>query len=108
MGDKCISKRGSAPPTRDTKMIKFNKHNVTNGTSKARVTYSAFKMISTGQDCVTIYAKSGHEGRTLSDMFGAEYENNSDMMTDYFEAGRVRILSNNPLYAAALERAKGG
>ena len=87
-------------------MIKFNKHNVTNGASKARVTYSAFKMISTGQDCVTVYAKSGLEGRTLGDMFNAEYENNSDMMTDYFEAGRVRILSSNPLYAAALERAK--
>lgn len=87
-------------------MIKFNKHNVTNGTAKARVTYSAFAMVTTGQECVTLYAKGFLDGRTLGDIFCTEYENNTDSMTDYFEAGRVRILKGHPLYAAALERAK--
>jgi hypothetical protein len=89
-------------------MIKFNKHNVTNGTVKARVTYSAFKMVSTGEECVTIYAKDWMSGRVLGAIFDAEYENNSDMMTDYFEKGRVRILKGNPLYAAAYQRATSG
>ena len=86
-------------------MIKFNKHNVTNGTEKARVTYSAFRMVSTGQECVTLYAKSWEDGRVLGAIFADEYENNTDTMTDYFETGRVRIVKGHPLYAMALERA---
>jgi hypothetical protein len=81
-------------------MIKLNKHNVTNGAHKARVTYSAFRMVSTGQQCVTIYAKD-----TMNDLhriFASEYENLTDGQTDYFEKGRVRLLTDHPLYAAAL------
>lgn len=82
--------------------VRFLKHSVTNGTTKARVHYSAFRMTTTGQDCVTLYAKSFDDGRKLAQIFDAGYENNTDSMTDYFEKGRVRILAGHPLYAAAI------
>jgi hypothetical protein len=82
--------------------IKFHKHYVTNGTAKARVHYSAFRMTTTGQDCVTLYAKSYEDGRKLGQIFDEGYENNTDSQADYFEKGRVRILAGQPLYAAAL------
>lgn len=85
-------------------MVKFQKHYVTNGTEKARVHYSAFKMTTTGQDCVTLYAKSYEDGRKLAEIIEEGYENNTDTMTDYFEKGRVRILAGSPLCAAALAR----
>ena len=88
-----------------TTNIRFMKHYVINGTHKARVHYSAFRMTTTGQDCVTLYAKRYEDGRILDQIFADGYENNTDMMTDYFEKGRVRILAGTPLYAAALARA---
>lgn len=84
--------------------VKFQKHYVTNGQIKARVHYSAFKMTTTGQDCVTLYAKSFDDGRKLAEIFVDGYENNTDSMTDYFEKGRVRILAGESLYEAALAR----
>ena len=86
--------------------IKFNRHNVTNGSDKARVTYSAFRMVSTGEECVTIYAKDFQSGRALDMIFADGYENNTDSQTDYFEKGRVRITAGHPMYAAALARAQ--
>lgn len=85
-------------------MIRFQKHFVTNGAIKARVSYSQFNMASTGQPCVTLYAKSYDDGRALAEILNDEYENNTDSQTDYFELGRARILSNSPLYAAAAMR----
>jgi len=85
--------------------IRFTKHYVTNGSIKARVHYSAFRMTTTGQDCVTLYAKEWTDGRLLAQLFDEGYENNSDLVSDYFEKGRVRILADSPLYAAALARA---
>jgi hypothetical protein len=85
-------------------MIRFLKHYVTDGQTKARVHYSAFRMITTGQECVTLYAKSYDDGRLLGKLFDSEYENNTDTMTDYFEKGRVRLLAGTPLYEAAKAR----
>ena len=84
-------------------MIKLNKHNVQGNGHSARVHYSAFRMASTGQECVTIYAKD--YSNKLHLIIADGYENDTDMMTDYSEKGRVRILKGHPLYAAALERA---
>lgn len=83
-------------------MLKFNKFNITNGALKARVTYSAFRMLSTGQECVTIYAKDWESGRALGALFASEYQNDTDLQTDYFEKGRVRLIKGHPLYEAAL------
>lgn len=81
-------------------MIKFNKHNVTNGTIKARVRYCAFEF--GGRNCVTISEKD--YGRNLHKLFDV-VENNTDSMSDYFENSRVRIFEGDALYAAALARA---
>lgn len=86
-------------------MIKFNKYNVTDSDSKlkARIFYSAGKLINDDRNCVTLYAKD--YGNDLGKIFSGDYENNSDSQTDYFEQGHVRIFEDSPLYAAALARA---
>ena len=86
-------------------MIKLNKFNVTDTETKlkARVHYSAGKLINDDRDCVTIYAKDGINN--LHKILPDGYKNDTDGMTDYFETGRVRIFEDNPLFAKALERA---
>ncbi len=84
--------------------ITFRKHFISNGTHKARVSYSAFKMASTGEDCVTLYAKGFDE--PLFEIFADQYVNDSELGADYFDKGKVRILSTNPLYPAALAMCK--
>jgi len=79
-------------------MIKFNKYNVTNGTFKARVHYSLDNRIDR-RKCVTIYAKD-YTGE-LGKVFDSEYQNESDLMTDYFDKGKVVLFENHPLYATA-------
>ena len=83
-------------------MIKFNKHNVTNGKIKARVWYSVYVQPSTGRNCVTLSEKD--YGRNLHKIF-AIVENNTDSMTGYFEHSCLRIFEGDALYAAALARA---
>ena len=78
-------------------MIKFNKHNVTNGTTKARVSYDLGKLID-GRTCVTIYEKD--YATKLFQIFPDAF-NNSDLMTDYFEKTKVRIFEGDALYEAA-------
>jgi hypothetical protein len=84
--------------------IKFNAHNVTNGTDKARVHYSLDNRTD-GRKCVTIYAKDyGHAlGRVIKD---GEYKNDTDSQTDYFDKGRVVLFEGHALYAAARKRAE--
>ena len=84
-------------------MIKFNKHNVTNGTHKAKITYSLDNRMD-GRSCVTIYAKD--YDRNLGHIFFEEYINNSDSMTDYFEKGRVVLFEDHPLYVVARSQAE--
>lgn len=88
-----------------TTQIKFNKHNVTNGTTKARVHYSAHIHTSTGKNCVTLYAKSYEDGNKLAEIIPSTYENESDMRSDYSEKGRARIFEGTELYAEAYARA---
>lgn len=79
-------------------MIKFNKFNVTNGQIKARVHYSLDNRID-HRKCVTIYAKD-YCG-SLGEIFDAEYSNNTDLHTDYFEKGKVVLFDDHPLYQTA-------
>jgi hypothetical protein len=69
--------------------------------AKARCTYSRTGLNTLG-DAVTVYAKGYNDN--LAAVFGAA-ENNSDIMTDYFEKDRVRILPDSPLFARACEMA---
>lgn len=83
-------------------MIKFLKFCVKNTDTKgsARVWYSLDNRID-GRKCVTIYAKDydGSLGKVFSG--SQDYVNNSDMMTDYFEKGKVVLFEDNPLYSVA-------
>jgi hypothetical protein len=89
--------------TTSASTIKFNKHNVSNGTEKARVFYSLDNRVD-GRKCVTIYAKdyAGTLGRILADA----YQNDSDSMTDYFDQGKANLFEDHPLYAEARARAE--
>jgi len=84
--------------------IRFMKHYITDGEHKARVFYSAYRMTTTKQLCVALYAKD--YTNDLHKLFPADYENRTDIQSDYFEKGTVRILEGDPLYEAALARAK--
>jgi len=81
-------------------MIKFNKYNVTNGTTKARVRYS--KWCHNGRFCIDITEKD--YGRNIHKIFD-NAKNDTDSMTDYFCLSRVRIYEGDALYEAALARA---
>ena len=86
-------------------MIKLNKHNVVNTVTgaKSRVRYSAGKLINDARNCVTIYAKDFD--LSLGKVFAEGVQDDTNTLEDYFEAGRVRIFEDHPLYKAALERA---
>lgn len=85
-------------------MIKFNKHHVTNGTTKARCHYSVDNRVD-GRKCVSITAKD--YGHHLAEVLGSDnYSNNTDFQTDYFDKGRVVLFEDHPLYPAARERAE--
>lgn len=90
--------------SKDAPAVKFQKFYVTNGAEKARVHYSLDNRVDR-RKCVTLYAKDyGHAlGRVLA---GADYQNDTDLMTDYFDKGRVVLFENHPLYAAARARAE--
>lgn len=82
--------------------IRFNRYNVTNGTSKARIHYSLDNRCD-GRKCVTMYAKDYSDA--LGKLF-AEYVNDTDFQTDYFDKGRVVLFESSPLYAEARARAE--
>lgn len=83
--------------------IKFNKHHVTNGATKARVHY-ALDNRADGRKCVTLYAKD--YGHALGSLFSDNYKNDTDFQTDYFDKGRVVLFEDHPEYAAARVRAE--
>lgn len=84
-------------------MIKFQKFYVTDGAIKARVWYKIDGRTD-GRSSVTLYAKD-YDGNLGKIFPGDEYQNNTDLMTDYFEKGRVVLFAGHKLYPAALLRA---
>jgi hypothetical protein len=95
-----------------SKQIKFQKFYVTDGAVKAKVFYSAgqnYRDVKAGiagglVDTVTLYARD--YDRKLGLIFKDGYQNDTDLMTDYFDQGRVRLFPGDTLYDAALARAK--
>ena len=71
--------------------ITFNKHNVTNGTKKARVFYS-INGRTDGRNCVTIYAKD--LTANLKAIF-ADAVNSTEVNTDYFETSKINFLKHH-------------
>ena len=82
--------------------VRFNKHHIAFNGVKARMWYSLDNRHD-GRKCVTIYAKD--YGHALRDIFKEAYENKTDIGTDYFDKGTVRLFEDHPLYAAARLRA---
>lgn len=85
--------------------IRFMKHYVTDGTTKARIHYSLDNRVDR-RPCVTMYAKDYSDN--LSKVFADAYRNETDFYTDYFDKGRVVLFKDSPLYAAARLRAQEG
>ena len=83
--------------------IKFMKHYVTDGSIKARIWYSTDNRHDM-KKCVRLYSKDYGQG--LGAMFPEAYENDTDMMTDYFDKGRVILFEDHPHYEAARKRAE--
>lgn len=79
--------------------VKFNRYYVTNGTTKARVHYSLDNRVDR-RACVTIYARDyGHALAQATADLGVDYKNDTDMMTDYFDKGRVVVFEEHPHWA---------
>ena len=83
-------------------MIKFQKHYVTDGTTKVKVRYWINER--SEKPSVEIYAKE--YGYELDSLFGDLSFNNTDTMTDYFEKSHVKIHEGHPLYDQAKARAE--
>ncbi len=83
-------------------MIKFNRFNVTNGVDRASVRYSLDNRVDE-RLCVTLY-EQGYEG-VLGRIFTDDYRNETDLITDYVDKGKVVLFVGNPLYAAARDAA---
>ncbi len=77
--------------------IKFNKFNVSDGTTKARCHYSVNGR-SDGRKVVTIYAKD--YGRTMTAIFD-NARNDTDSQQDVFRTDTMDIFSDDPMYPAA-------
>lgn len=90
-------------------MIKFNRFNVVNTETKqsARVRYD-HDFLADGRECVTLYHKDYSDAlfNLFQDAGESEYKNDTDNNQDYFDKGKVRIFTDNPLYKSALARSK--
>jgi len=83
--------------------IKFMKFFVTDGTNRVKVYYSLDNR-GDKRPCVTLYEKD--YGQDLGKLFPDNYKNDTDIMTDYFDTGRVTLFADHPLYTAARARAE--
>lgn len=85
-------------------MVKFNKHNVTNTSTKAkaRIFYSLDNRTD-GRKCVSLHTKD--YGHALRDVVPDVYRNDTDTMTDYFDQGCAVLFENHPLYTEACKAA---
>ena len=99
------------------KKIRFMRHYVTDGETKAKVHYSAcdsYGLPGNKRKAVTLY-EQGYD-RNLVKVFSngysnengfnvPEYKNESDMQSDYFDKGHITLYEDHPLYQEALNKA---
>lgn len=83
-------------------MVTFHKYYVTDGTTKARVYYSPSLHIK-GQKMITLYEKD--YGNNLPKIF-TKTQNDTDVMTDYFEDNRYRVFEGDPSFTELLSSLK--
>ena len=82
--------------------IKFLKHAIKFGNKKARVWYSKGELYGFPKGTVTIYARD--YGSQLPDELSPQ--NQTDMMTDYFEKDRARIKPDSKYYKKLMKSLK--
>lgn len=77
-------------------MIKFQTHGIKTIKGLEPCSYSISSLIN-GQKCITIYGKNY---RSFSAEIRAEFkvENNTEIMTDYFEDDAIRVFKDHPLF----------
>ena len=63
--------------------------------------YSDAQLIHFPAGTITIYGRDGRFSREVAAEF--EIENETDIMTDYFEGDRIRVEPEHPLYARVRE-----
>lgn len=78
--------------------IKFKQYYVANELFKAKVSYSLDNRIDK-RKCVTIYARDWC--RSLRHVFHDGYINDTDLMSDYFDQGRVVLFEGDEHYVEA-------
>lgn len=67
--------------------------------------YSTGRLIGHPEGTITIYARNYRRFTAeVHEVF--EVQNDSDIMTDYFEGDRIRVAVDHPLYAAVLAAVK--
>lgn len=84
-------------------MLKFYWNGIKGENGKLqRCFYSSGALLHHPEGTITIYSRDySHFTKDINDAF--EVENDSDLMTDYFEKDRIRVLPSHPLYNQVLE-----
>lgn len=87
--------------------IKFTATRVSLGKEWCGVHYTTGPYVTLPPDVVTVYCKRGCFPGNIRHAFAAAgaLENNSDMMTDYFENDKLRIFPSSPFYSDAAKAA---
>lgn len=83
-------------------MLKFYWNGIKGSDGKLqRCSYSNGALFHHPEGTITIYSKEySHFTKDIQAAF--EVENDSDIMTDYFEKDRIRVLPSHPLYQNVL------
>lgn len=85
--------------------IKISAKLITADGKRCGVTFGLGPYLTLPADTITIYPRNAFPAEVRKYF---EIENNSDSMTDYFEAGRIRVFPAHPLYEAVKAAATAG
>lgn len=84
-------------------MLKFQTHGIKTSKGLERCSYSVSTLIN-DKKCITIYGKNY---KSFSSEIRAAFtvENNTEIMTDYFEDDMIRVYPEHPLFKQVAEAA---
>lgn len=86
--------------------VKFSPKRISNGRDWCGVHYGTGPYVSLPAGTITVYCKGTIFPASIRKVMASNLENNSDMMTDYFEADKLRILPGSPYHAEAAKAAE--
>lgn len=83
-------------------MLKFYYNGIKGDNGKLqRCSYSLGALLHHPEGTITIYSREySHFTKDIQEVFTVE--NDSDLMTDYFEKDRIRVLPSHPMYQQVL------